>query len=355
MATAKTSDLLQIVKDASNYGQIHIIANKQHGKSNTKKVLASLAIRSLKQTKTVIIDTVGLWRFDFDSIPFYTIPKRALSIREQPIGIRSNGLPFYEKTYKIAPSVKREVNKLLEGKKPILFDLELESPLECGYFAGYILSYFYEKQRIKRKYHKGKLPDSYLIFLEEAENLFDSGFDRKMLSKIRKRLNESANMKIGIISSAQRETETNIKFRAKAYGYLFGRVSLTDYHSRHRSMFRDSKHKKALTTFKRGSFLYTPTDTIIRFPKFKPKGVPYEIKHGFIPQPQKKEQPKLTILSRIKGMYDLLFTAKPLNRKHYKKPFYRQKETETDTFDKEDDEYIEELETSNESDEFTPI
>jgi len=135
---------------------------------------------------------------------------------------------------------------------------------------------------------------------------------------------------------------------------LIGAINVDDYELKVRRLLRHSKHRKEVKSLDAGSFIFVPTDTIISFPyPFKQNGKPFE----FIPKPKPipKKQPKLTIKSRIKGLYDLLFTAKPLNRKHYKKPFYRQKDEETDTFDKEDDEYIEELETSNESNEFTPI
>lgn len=274
--------LLRILQDAQKFGGIHLSANKQCGKSNAKKVLASSAIRSLN-AKVVITDTVGKWKHDFINIPYYTIEANSLRITEKPLGAE------VRKTYDFRKdSVKKEVNYLLDSKSPILFDLELEYPEELGYFNGYIMLYLYRKQRKLNNYWKGKLRNSYLIFIEEIENVFNSTFDKRILSRHAKVYNEIGNYRIGIVSSSQRLTEVNIRFRAKAYAYLIGCSSLTDYHNRLRSMLRHSQHKSQITKLERGNFLYTATDSLVKFPKFETTEKPYELPNGFL----KKHPPK---------------------------------------------------------------
>lgn len=310
---SKPTELLRILNLALKRGGVHIIGNKQVGKSNAKKVLASLAIQKLPNTKTIIIDTVGKWRFDFDKIGFYTIPKGSLTISEIPIGYRMNGLPFYRKGYRIEAQTEREVKTLLEGKQPIIFDLELEDTEEIGYFEGYIMQTLYEKQRIRNKYWKGKLKDSYLLFLEEAENVFDSSFDKKLFNRTRKIYNELANYKIGIVSSSQALTEVNAKFRRKMALFLIGKSSLTDYDLKLRRLLRHSKHRADILSLKIGSFLDTSTDKIIGFPEFKQEGKPYEIKRGFCikpkilkPQPQQPKPKKEPLWKRFLKKLGLL-------------------------------------------------
>ena len=288
--------LLKILKDAQKFGGIHLSANKQCGKSNAKKVLASLAIRSLN-AKVVITDTVGKWKYDFVNVPYYTIKANSLRITEKPLGAE------VRKTYDFRnEQTKKEVNYLLDSKSPILFDLELEYPEELGYFNGYIMLYLYRKQRKLNNYWKGKLRNSYLIFIEEIENVFNSTFDKRILSRHAKVYNEIGNYRIGIVSSSQRLTEVNIKFRAKAYAYLIGCSSLTDYHNRLRSMLRHSQHKSQITKLERGNFLYTATDTIVKFPKFETIETPYELPIGFLKEKPKPKPIKISLKEKLKRL-----------------------------------------------------
>jgi len=312
--------LKSLIKDAVQFGGIHLVANKQVGKTNAKMCLTSEAM-TIPNLKTIIIDTVGIWRNRFSQIRFYTIPQNSLTITEQPIGYRLNGSPFYRKTYKIRQPYHCEALKLINDPKPILFDIELKDTEAIGYFASWIIETLYDKQRIRAKYWKGNLQHTYLITLEEAENIFDSSFDKKLFNRMRKIYNECANMKIAIISSSQAIQEVNVKFRRKMHAYLIGRISLDDYELKIRNILRHSQHRKDVTTLKRGSFIYTANDTIIKFPKFKQKGIPIEIKpFSLCPEPKPKHshlwqtlQPKkrLTTWQKLKRFFRLLTFSPP--------------------------------------------
>lgn len=276
-----TTELLRILKIATEQGGIHIVGNKQVGKSNLKKLLASTAIRSLK-TQVIICDTVGIWRHDFQHIGYYTIPKGCIN------------LSYDKKTYRINDSIEREIIYLLNDKKPIIFDLELEYTENLGYFNGFLMSYLYDKQRNLSKIHKRNLPDSYLIFIEEAQSVFGFDFETKMARIIRKKYSELANFKIGIISSSQALTEVNAKFRRKMALFLVGKSSLTDYSLTLDKLLKHSKHKDLiLETQFRFKFLDTSNDTILDLPRFQPDNEPFEIKRGFL-------QPKQNVMPQIK-------------------------------------------------------
>jgi len=275
-----TTELLRILKIATTQGGIHIIGNKQVGKSNLKKTLASIAINNLK-TQVIICDTVGIWRHDFEAIGYYTIPKGCIN------------LSYDKKSYRINDSIRREVIYLLNDKKPIIFDLELEYTEKLGYFNGFLMSYLYDQQRNLSKIHKKNLPESYLIFIEEAQSVFGFDFDTKMARIIRKKYSELANFKIGIISSSQALTEVNAKFRRKMALFLIGKSSLTDYSLTLSKLLKHSKHKDQILEEQfRFKFLDTSTDSILELPQFKPTNEPFEIKHGFS-QPKRIDIPKL--------------------------------------------------------------
>jgi len=290
-----TAKLMRILKIATNQGGIHIVGNKQVGKSNLKKLLASTAIKSLN-TQVIICDTVGIWKYDFDKIGYYTIPKGC---------IRCN-----RKAFKIDETIKNEVIYLLNDKKPIIFDLELEFTDQLGFFDGFIMSYLYDKQRNLTKIHKKNLPDSYLIIIEEAQNVFGINFETKMAGMIRKKYNELANYKIGIISSSQALTEVNAKFRRKMALFLIGKSSLTDYSLTLEKMLKHSQYKESILDEQfRFKFLDTSNDSILQLPLFKSiNGEPFEIKQEFL-------QPK-QIIPQIK--FDTNISL-PLLQQQYEK------------------------------------
>lgn len=208
--------LEQLYRDVLKHGGIHAVANKQAGKSNLKKTFAYYVKNQHKETKLIIIDVEGRWQYDFSSIRYFTIPKRSISIIEEPIGRRLNGTVFTKKTYKLNADLEKHVIELLRDDKPILFIVELEDTESCGYFSAFVISKIYDMQRIARKYWFGKLKRTYRIILEESENIFDSqSLEKKLFNSLRKKYNECANLRIGILSSSQRLTEVNKKFRGK--------------------------------------------------------------------------------------------------------------------------------------------
>lgn len=257
------------------------MGTKQVGKSNLKKTLTDFVIKQHQETKTIIIDPEGSWEFSFSKIRFYRVPKKTMKISEEPMGQRLNGQVFTRKVYRLDKEIKSDVLKLLKDKKPILFVVELDDPEEVGYFSAFVIEQVYDMQRIKRKYWKGNLKQSYFIVLEEAENIFDqSSLDKTIFNKLRKKYAEMANLKIGILSSSQRLTEVSKKFRAKMAGYLIGHILPEDFIGilqRALRLHLGKDAKKVTNPEFRYSFHYTGTNTTFKLTRFEQEGKPYEI------------------------------------------------------------------------------
>ena len=286
-----------LYEDVTKKGGCHLIGLKQVGKSNLKKSLTSYVIKKYPESKTIIFDPEGTWQYDFSKISFYRVLENTVKISEEIIGQRLNGSNFTKKCYEIEETTKADCLKLIKSKAPILFSIELTSPEEIGFFCSWVISEIYDMQRIKRKYHKGKLKQSYFLVLEESENIFDSSsLDKAIFHKFRKKYAEMSNLKIGILSSSQRLTEVNKKFRAKMSGYLFSQISLDDFIGLTERMLklRLGKDAKKITdkTF-RFHFYSTAHNLTVKVPQFKQSGKPYLIQRGFsLPkqEPQAEDQ-----------------------------------------------------------------
>jgi hypothetical protein len=295
LPTSRNNESLeQLFNDVLKHGGIHIVGNKQVGKSNLKKTFASHVIKQHAETKLIIVDVEGKWQYDFSNIRYFTIPKNSINIVEEPIGRRLNGTIFTRKIYRLNADLEKNVLDLLRDNEPILFIVELEDTESCGYFSAFIISQIYDMQRISRKYWFGQLKRSYCIILEESENIFDSqSLEKKLFNSLRKKYNECANLRIGILSSSQRLTEVNKKFRGKMHGYLVGYTNPDDYIGQLGRILKkvSENPKQVLKPEFRYKFLYTATDQILTFPLFKQHGKPYLwVKPK--PKPEQKPEPK---------------------------------------------------------------
>jgi hypothetical protein len=299
--------------DVIKKGGVHTIGTKQTGKSNLKKSLTDYVIKNHPETKIVIIDPEGSWEYDFNRVPFYRVLPDTVKISEEIIGERLNGSNFTRKVYRIEETTKRDCLKLLKSKDPVLFILELADPEEIGFFSSWIIEKIYDMQRIKRKYWKGQLKQSYCIVLEECENIFDSSsLDKTIFNRLRKKYNELANLKIGILSSSQRLTEVNKKFRAKMSGYLIGHILPEDFIGilqRALKLHMGQEAKTVTDPQFRYSFYYTGLNKVFKCQEFRQEGKPYEVPRTE-PIKQKlsiQEPKKKTITEHIKSLIEIVF------------------------------------------------
>lgn len=313
--------------DILERGGIHTIGTKQVGKSNLKKSLTAYVIQKHPDTKTLIIDPEGRWEYDFNKIQFYRILPNSVKVSEEITGQRLNGSNFTRKVYKIDGTTKQDCLKLLDSKEPVLFIVELEEPEEIGYFSAWVIETIYNKQRIKRKYWKGNLKQSYFIVLEESENIFDNtSLDKLIFNKLRKKYAEMANLRIGILSSSQRLTEVSKKFRAKMAGYLVGHILEDDFVGLIQRMLKIKLKKDAymVTDPKfRYSFYYTGLNQSFKVAKFEQKGTPYEIPRTKRPEFKEVETLTGTQPDRKNSIFQMLKVALwnivnfPVNKRNY--------------------------------------
>lgn len=114
------------------------------------------------------------------------------------------------------------------------------------------------------------------------------------------------------------------------------RVNTDNYELKVRRLLRHSKHRKEVKSLKSGSFIFVPTDSIIRFPyPFKQNGKPFE----FIPKPKPQPKPK-TFKQRLfrrkpKRIRNLIETLKGLILYPFYLPKYKA------TYEKDKDESTE--------------
>ena len=336
-----------IVKATFEEGDLLIVARKGRGKTVTLWNLAK-AFRKQPNTRVIIFEDFPKWINEFDTIPYFIIEDSSVRESSHAIDLEDIWLR-HERDYTILKGY--EIKQALKHNKDIIFLSEIEDIDRQAFFIYSIFNHFYRKAYLRAKKNIRK-KERIVFLLEESQNIADRAtMSRKLFNRFKKKFNVARNLGLHFVLATQRFQDLATPIRGRCI-QLIGRVNTDDYELKVGRLLRHSKHRAQVKTLEKGEFIFVPTDSLIKFPMFKQNGKPFEFKPQLKPQP--KAQPKLTLWSRLKGIYDLLFTPKPFTKKP-KKPFYWQKEAETDKFDEEDDEYIEELETSNESEEFTPL
>jgi hypothetical protein len=95
----------------------------------------------------------------------------------------------------------------------------------------------------------------------------------------------------------------NAKIRARTQ-LLIGRPSLDDWELKVRRLVRHSKHRNEILDLEKGSFLFSTTDTIIKFSKFEATGRATE----FTEQPK----PKKSFVKRLWEAVTFSETTEPI-------------------------------------------
>ena len=262
-------------------GGVHLVSGKGYGKSTALKHIASFYSKQ-PNTYVIIADTILNWNLNFDKCPFYTVKQDAITETTKDVEI-NDGKSYlvWAKEYNIDPEPFEFLSNMIKQKQSlILYNVELMEIDTVGVFQAKLIDFLYQRQRIKKKYWKGNIPEQYVIISEETEAVFDnSTLDRKIMSRTRKEFAEMANLRIAMFSCSQRLQEISTKFRGKMDSYLIGHTSIEDFDLKFCRMLKFSKHRKEILNLPQGSFLDSKTDsTLVKFPDFKPNGEPYEIK-----------------------------------------------------------------------------
>jgi len=278
-------NLKTVLDDILNYDDLLIIANKGIGKTNALKVISS-ELRKLPDTRVIIFETFPKFCLEFEAIPFVKIHDEDVTETSHTVDIESYFLR-HERDY----TVKRgnEIREALAKNRNLIFTLEITDIERIAFFVYSIVNYFYRRAYL-RLYKNYKKREKVIFIVEESQNIFDSStISKKLFNRLRKIFSEARNLDLHFVMCSQRLQDLNTKIRGRTR-LMLGNVSLDDYELKVRRLLRHSKYRKEILNFERGTFLYTATDTVIKFPKFETQENPYELVYKPKPQPQEENE-----------------------------------------------------------------
>jgi len=329
--------LKSVIDDILNYDDLLLIANKGQGKTNALKVLSS-ELRKLPNTRVIIFETFPKFCLEFESMPFMKIHDKDVTETKHTIDLESYFLR-HERDY----TVKRgqEIREALNKNKDMIFTLEIKDIERIAFFVYSVVNHFYRRAYL-RLYKKYKKKERVIFIIEESQNCFDSStISKKLFNRLRKIFSEARNLDLHFVMCSQRLQDLNTKIRGRTR-LMLGNVSLDDYELKVRRLLRNSKYRIEILNFERGQFLYTATDTVIKFPKFATQEKPYELIYKPKQEPQTendlwrqsipKPKRKPSLLKRFLNwiIFPLSITEKPRNRKETKNQSQNEEEDETE-------------------------
>ena len=286
----------RIVLNRLRNGGCHIVASKGFGKSNTKMCMA----RRFREEghRVIIFDTLPNWLHDFDKIPYFVVEEWSVQDMAEEIGIDGYSYFSYNRQYLIA----KEGIDALNQYRDLLYVVTLQDPDRIGIYISAVLGEVYRQNYLIAYKHGAKAIPHWTVFIiEESENVFDStSLTKRAFNKIRKQYSEYGNLKIAVVSSSQRLQEVSTKFRSKM-DFLIGRTTLDDFELKIRRLLRHSKYRQEILSLPIGSFLWCPTDTIVKYPLFRQNGKPFNITSEYY-----KPKPK-GVIAKVKRFIAKLF------------------------------------------------
>lgn len=288
--------LKSLAQDVLAFGDLLLVSEKSHGKTEALKSLASQFRK--EGCRVIIFEDFPKWINEFEPIPFMRIRDRDVTETEHTIDLEDYFLR-HERSF----TVKRgsEIKQALEENKDMIFLLQTESIEKTAFFIYSVVRYFYRKAYLRA--YKGYSKHEKVVFIiEESQNSFDSStISKKIFNRLRKIFSVSRNLGLHFVLASQRLQDLNTKIRARTR-LMLGRISLDDYELKVRRLLRHSKHRKAILHFERGEWLYVATDTKFKMPLLtEQKAKPYEIMKPQKKQPQPQRKPSfIERLLRIK-------------------------------------------------------
>ena len=275
-----------IVKDILDYGDMLLISEKGHGKTEALKTLAS-RFRAQPNTRVIVFEDFPKWINEYEPIPFMRIRDKDVIETEHTIDVENYFLR-HERSF----TVKRgsAIKEALNENKDLIFLMQTESIEKTAFFIYSVVRYFYRKHYLRA--YKGYSKFERVVFIvEESQNCFDSSIiSKKIFNKLRKIFSVARNLGLHFILASQRMQDLNTKIRARTR-LMLGRISLDDYELKIRRLLRHSKYRKDILHFDRGIWLYVATDTEFQMPLLsQQKYKPYEIMKPQKKQPQPQKE-----------------------------------------------------------------
>lgn len=328
----KNDEVKALVQDVLETGDLLLVSEKSHGKTEALKTLAS-EFRKQPNTRVVVFEDFPKWCHEFEAIPFMRIREKDVKETQHLIDLENDFFLRHERSYSVLRG--KELKKALEENKDIIFLMQFESIEKSAFFIYSVVKYFYRRAYL-RLYKGYKKHEKIAFFVEESQNCFDSSvISKKIFNRLRKIFSVSRNLFLHFIMATQRMQDLNTKIRARTR-LMLGRVSIDDYELKINRILRHSQYRKEILDFEKGTWLYVATDTKIKLPMLPKQQIkPYEINKPLKPR---KEEPKETKLDI--GVQWLWFLPIPYVRRI---PKYEAK-PQTTTQQTEESDYIEETE-----------
>ena len=324
----KHDEIKTLAEDILRHGDLFLVSEKSHGKTEALKTLAS-TFRSMENTRVIVFEDFPKWVNEFESVPYMLIRDRDVLETQHVVDLADIFLR-HDKSFSVVRG--SEIKQALEDHKDIIFLMQIEDIDRQAFFIYSVVKHFYRKQYLRA--YKGYKKFERVVFLvEESQNVFDSStISKKMFNRLRKIFSVARNLGLHFVLASQRMQDLNTRIRSRTR-LMLGRVSTDDYELKIRRLLRHSKFKKEILDFNQGEWLSVASDTKIKFPLLpEPQYKPYEVNRVVRPQPRPQEPKKKDgLLVRI---------AKRLTG--YQEPQFDISYGE-DTFDQEDNEFLEEV------------
>ena len=280
----KNEQVKALVQDVLAHGDLLLVSEKSHGKTEALKTLAS---EFRKQgVRTIIFEDFPKLCHEFESIPFMRIRDRDVTETEHTVDLEDIFLR-HDRSYTVLRG--SEIKQALKQHKDMIFLLQTESIEKSAFLIYSIVKWFYRRAYL-RAFKGYRKHEKVVFFVEESQNCFDSStISKKIFNRLRKIFSVARNLGLHFVMASQRLQDLNTKIRCRTR-LMLGRVSLDDYELKVFRLLRHSQYRKEILDFSQGVWLYVATDSKLKIPMLpQQQHKPYEINN---PLKKPKPQPK---------------------------------------------------------------
>jgi len=265
-----------LIKFVKEYGDLVILGSKGTCKTTLLQHVAR-QLRKNPKNRVILLETFPNHMNTFDNIPYMVIKDSDVVEKEHYPYIEEDASYIkWSKDYTLVN--KDKVIEALHKHKDLVFLIEIEDMERISAFMTFVIYYFYRKQYLRAKANSlNSVGEHVWILTEESHNLLDSTvIAKKTFNKLRKIQNEFRNLNMHLVCVALRLQDLSPKIRAKM-SIILSRISLDDFQLKIRSLLRNSKYRKDITTLEKGKFVFPQLDQILEVKPFKQNGLPYQI------------------------------------------------------------------------------
>lgn len=273
-----------LVEKTFEFGDIFLVSNKGHGKTNALEILATEFARQ-ETTRTIVFEDFPKLALELGSeFAFVRVSDRDVIESEDNIDL-SDVYLSHSRDFTVLR--KSYFESALRQNRNLVFVMEIKDTERKAFFIYSIVKAFYD--RAYNRLYKGYQKKERIVFiLEEAQNAFSQAtLNRKVFNRLQSIFAIARNLSLHFILASQRLQDVNARIRARTQ-LLIGKPSLDDWELKVRRLVRHTKHGEEILDLEKGSFLFTTTDEIIKFSKFVAEGKAKEYTRQPEPEPKRK-------------------------------------------------------------------